>query len=76
MSTTELQQIIDQRSPAEQEWMTTYLLGKVKVARELRQTPEQLAELSSRTADILAGRNRVTQAEAEAHWDAMDRVKK
>ena len=73
MSTTELKRIIDQRSPEERKWMTAYLLDELFSVPELRQTADELAELARRRADIIAGRNRVSQAEAEAGWDALDK---
>ncbi len=35
---------------------------------ELRQTAEELAELARRRSDLLANYQRVSQADAEAHW--------
>jgi len=71
MSTAELKNIIDQRSPEERKWMTAYLLDEIFSVPELRQTAEELAELARRRADIIPGHNRVGQQEAEAHWDAL-----
>ena len=68
MSTAELKQIIDARSPEERKWMTSYLLDHMFSVPELRQTAEELSELARRRGDLLAGRDRVPQAEAEAHW--------
>ena len=73
MSTTELKRIIDQRSPEERKWMTAYLLDELFSVPELRQTAEELAELARRRDDIIAGGNRVSQAEAETGWDALDK---
>jgi hypothetical protein len=72
MSTAELKEFIDRRTPEERKWMTSYLLDELLSVPELRQTAEQLAELARRRADLLAGRNRITQTEAEAHWDNLD----
>ena len=71
MSTAELKNIIDQRSPEERKWMTAYLLDEIFSVPELRQTAEELAELARRRADIIAGHNHVGQQEAETHWDAL-----
>ncbi len=67
MSTAELKNIIDRRSPEERKWMTAYLLDELFSVPELRQTVEELAELARRRADIIAGHNRVGQHKAEAH---------
>lgn len=72
MSTAQLKRYLDERTPDERRWMTAYLLDEMLSVPELRQTAEQLAELATRRADLKSGRNRVTQAEAEAHWNAMD----
>lgn len=68
MSTAELKQLIDARSLEERKWMTAYLLDQLFAVPELRQTAEELAELARRRSDLLAGRKRVSQADAEAHW--------
>jgi len=68
MSTAELKQMIDGRSWEERKWMTAYLLDQMFAVAELRQTAEELAELAERRSDLLAGRARVSQAEAEAYW--------
>jgi hypothetical protein len=68
MSTAELKQLIDARTSAERKWMTAYLLDQMFSLPELRQTAEELAELGRRRSDLLAGRQRVSQADAEAHW--------
>ena len=73
MSTAELKNIIDQRSPEERKWMGAYLIDEIFSVPELRQTAEELAELARRRADIIAGHNQVRQQEAEAHWDALDK---
>jgi len=48
--------------------MTAYLLDEMFAVPELRQTAQELAELARRRGDLLAGRERVSQAEAELHW--------
>lgn len=68
MSTAELKQMIDARSSDERKWMTAYLLDQMFCVPELRQTAEELAELGRRRGDLLVGRERVSQAEAETHW--------
>ena len=68
MSTAELKQIIDARSLEERKWMTAYLLDQMFAVPELRQAAEELTELARRRSDLLAGRERVPQADAEAHW--------
>jgi len=73
MSTSELKQLIDARTSDEKLWMTAYLLDELRNIPELSQTADELAELAQRRADLQAGRNRVSQAEAEAHWSALER---
>ena len=68
MSTAELKQMIDARTSEERKWMTAYLLDQMFSVPELRQTAEELAELARRRGDLLAHRDRVSQAEAETHW--------
>lgn len=68
MSTAELKQMIDARTSEERKWMTAYLLDQMFSVPELRQTAEELGELARRRGDFLAGRDRVSQAEAERHW--------
>ncbi len=60
--------MIDARTSDERKWMTSYLLDQMFSVPELRQTAEELAGLAARRDDLLAGRNRVSQAEAERHW--------
>jgi len=72
MSTAELKRLIDERSPDERRWMAAYLLDEMRAAPALAQTAAELSELASRRADLLAGRQRVTQAEAEARWNALE----
>ena len=69
MSTAELKEIIDQRTPEERKWMTAYLLDEMFSVPELRQTAQELSELAERRGDLLAGRSRVAEAEAEQHWN-------
>ncbi len=68
MSTAELKQMIDARSSEERKWMAAYLLDEMFSGPEFRQTAEELAELARRRSDLLAGRQRVAQGDAEAHW--------
>ena len=68
MSTAELKEIIDKRTPEERKWMTAYLLDEMFSVPELRQTAHELSELARRRGDLLAGRSRVAEAEAEHHW--------
>lgn len=68
MSTAELKELIDARTLEERKWMTAYLLDQMFAVAELRPTAEELAELARRRGDLLAGRERVSQAEAELHW--------
>ncbi len=73
MSTAELKEIIDERTPEERKWMTTYLLDEMFAVPELRQTARELAELADRRELLLSGRERVAQKQAEAHWDKLDK---
>jgi hypothetical protein len=73
MSTAELKEIIDQRTPEERKWMTAYLLDEMFAVPELRQTAEELSELARRRDDLLTGRSRVAEADAEAHWNNVDK---
>lgn len=72
MSTAELKQIIDGRTPEERKWMTAYLLDEMFSVSELRQTAQELSELTRRRGDLTAGRFRVSEAEAEDHWKKAD----
>jgi hypothetical protein len=72
MSTAELKEIIDQRTPEERKWMTAYLLDEMFAVPELRQTAQELSELTQRRGDLLAGRSRIAEAEAEEHWKKTD----
>jgi hypothetical protein len=73
MSTTELKHFIDERTAEERQWIAAYLLDELGGIPPLNQTLEELAELARRSADLQAGRERVSQAEAEAHWAALER---
>jgi hypothetical protein len=64
MSTAELKETIDQRTPEERKWMTAYLLDEMFAVPELRQTAQEFSELARRRDDLLAGRARVAEAEA------------
>ena len=72
MSTDELKEIIDRRTPAERKWMTAYLLDEMFSVPELRQTAAELSELAQRRGDLLAGHSRVAEKAAEEHWDKTD----
>ena len=76
MSTAELKQMIDARTTEERKWIAAYLLDQMFAVPELRKTAEELAELQSRRGDLLAGRQRVPQAEAEAHWKVAEEPEK
>ncbi len=60
--------MIDARSSEERRWIAAYLMDEMFAVPELRQTAEQLAELSRRRSDLLAGSPRVSQIDAEMHW--------
>jgi hypothetical protein len=68
MSTAELKEIIDQRTPEERKWMTAYLLDEMFSVPELRQTAQELSQLAQRRGDLLAGRSRAAEEAAEEHW--------
>ena len=59
MSTAELKEIIDQRTPEERKWIAAYLLDEMFSVPELRQTAQELSELARRRGDLLATRSRV-----------------
>ena len=61
MTTAELKEIIDQRTPEERRWMAAYLLDEMFSVPELRQTAQELSELARRRGDLLAGRFRVSE---------------
>jgi hypothetical protein len=65
MSTAELKEIIDQRTPEERKWMTAYLLDEMFSVPELRQTAQELSELTKRRGDLLGGRSRGVERAAE-----------
>lgn len=69
MSTAELKEIIDQRTPEERQWMTSYLLDKMFAVPELQQAAEELKDLARLRSDLLEGRHSVSQAQAEEHWN-------
>jgi hypothetical protein len=72
MRTAELKEIIDHRTPEERKWMTAYLLDEMFAVPELRQTAQELSDLARRRGDLLAGGPRVSEAEAEEHWNTTD----
>jgi hypothetical protein len=73
MSTAELKEIIDQRTPEERKWMTAYLLDEMFSVPELQQTAQELSELAHRRGELLAGRARVAEDAAESHWNSIDK---
>lgn len=72
MSTAELKSFIDNCTTQEKGWLISYLITSLHEVPEIRLGSEDLAELQREAADLAAGRNRVTQADAEARWDALD----
>ena len=72
MSTAELKQIIDERTPEERQWMTSYLLDRMFAVPELRQTAEELSGLAARRAEMAGGTARIAEAQAEVHWRKID----
>ncbi len=72
MSTAELKQIIDQRTPEEHQWMTSDLLDRMFSVPELRQTAEELSRLATRRAERTRGAARVAETQAEEHWRQID----
>jgi hypothetical protein len=68
MSTAELKRMIDARTFEERKWIAAYLLDQMFSVPELRETAQELAELERRRGALRAGRERISQAEAEAHW--------
>ena len=60
--------MIDARTLEERKWMTAYLVDQMFSAPEFRRTAEELSELARRRDDLRAGRERVSQSDAEAHW--------
>jgi hypothetical protein len=75
VSTEELKQIIDQRTPEERQWMTSYLLDRMFLVSELRQTAEELSRLAARRAEMVGGVARVAEAQAEDHWRKIDNAR-
>jgi hypothetical protein len=73
VSTAELKEIIDRRTPEERKWMTAYLLDEMFSVPELQQTAQELLELARRRGDLLAGRARVAEDGAESHWNSLDK---
>ncbi len=73
MSTAELKDLIDRRTPEERKWMTAYLLDEMFSVPELRQTAQELSELARRRTDLLAGRSRVSESEAVQYWSKSDK---
>ena len=73
MSTAELKEIIDQRTPEERKWMTGYLLDEMFSVPELRQTALELSELARRRGELLAGGARVSETAAQSHWDSPEK---
>jgi hypothetical protein len=73
MSTAELKEIIDKRTPEERKWMTVYLLDEMFAVPELQQSAQELSELMRRRSDLLAGRARVAEDSAQSHWDSIDK---
>ena len=49
--------------------MTAYLLDDLFLVPEVRQTAEELSELARRRGELLAGKSRISEAEAEGHWE-------
>ena len=64
MSTAELKEIIDRRTPEDRKCMTAYVLDEMFSVPELPQTAQELSELAQRRGDLLAGRDRVAEADA------------
>ena len=60
--------MIDQRTAEERKWMAAYLLDEMFSVPELSQTAEELSELARRRGELLSGRSRVSETEAEGHW--------
>ena len=73
MSTAELKEIIDRRTPEERKWMTAYLLDEMFSVPELQQTARELSELAQKRGDLLAGRARVAEDAAQSHRSSLDK---
>ena len=52
--------------------MTSYLLDRMFLVPELRQTAEELSRLAARRAEMVGGVARVAEAQAEDHWRKID----
>jgi hypothetical protein len=63
MSTADLKELLDKRTPEERKWMTAYLLDEMFSVPELQQTALELSELARRRGDLLADRARVAELE-------------
>lgn len=73
MSTAELKEIIDRRTPEERKWVTAYLLDEMFSVSELQQTAHELTELARRRGDLLAGPAQVAEDAAQSHWNSIDK---
>ena len=71
MSTVELKNYVDSRSPEERRWLAQYLWET-----ERQQDIAALAELDRRMDQMEAGKNTLTLAEAAARLDKLDRQRK
>ena len=68
MSTAELKNYVDGRSPEERRWLARYFWET-----ERQQDTATLTELDGRIDDLAAGRNAVTWAEAATRLDKLGR---
>ena len=68
MSTVELKNYVDARSPEEQQWLARYLWE-----RERQRDADGLTEFDRRMDEMDAGKAKVTWAEASARLDKLDR---
>jgi hypothetical protein len=68
MSTAELKEYVDARSPDERRWLAKYLWET-----ERQQDTAALAELDRRMDEMDAGKKKVSWAEAAARLDRLDR---
>lgn len=48
--------------------MTSYLIDRMFLVPELRQTAEELSTLAARRVEMAGGAARVAEAQAEEHW--------
>ena len=71
MSTTELKDYADKRTPEERRWLAQYLWEM-----ERQQDAGALAEFDRRMDQMDAGNGKVTWAEASARLDKLDRQSK